>query len=95
MNNGFETRLRALEDDLERRLTAIEDAAQRREELQESRHEEQKKQHTDNSGRLKKIEDILIETAVYFKVGRWVMVAVWTIGSAVITALTMKWLGAK
>lgn len=95
MNGPYEARLRALEDDnerrqdgLERRLTSIEDNAERRERLQESRH-------TDNSARLKKIEDAFLETAVYFKVGRWVVTVASVIGTAVITALATKWLGAK
>lgn len=51
--------------------------------------------HAERGLRLGAIEKTLIEIGVYLKVGRWVITAAWAVGSAVATALAMKWLGAK
>jgi hypothetical protein len=71
-----------------RRLDTIEADARRREETQEQRHRE-------NTERFAKIEKVLIEASVYFKLGRWTMNILMAIGGGVIVALLTKWAGVK
>lgn len=53
----------------------------------------QSTQHAENGLRLTGIECTLLEIKVYFKVGRWVMNAIWAIGGAVAATLFAKWVG--
>ena len=89
MTVALETRLATLERDvhvLDTELRGLRTAMTSHVTVQESHHSE-------NSLRLTKIEHALVEIAVYFKLGRWVMYAVWTlIGGAAAVVLT-KWLG--
>jgi hypothetical protein len=73
---------------LMRRLEAIETDARRREEMQERRHRE-------NTERFAKIEKVLIEASVYFKLGRWTMNILMAIGGGLIVAVLAKWAGVK
>jgi hypothetical protein len=71
-----------------RRLDTIEADARRREETQERRHGE-------NTERFAKIEKVLIEASVYFKLGRWTMNILMAIGGGLVVAVLTKWAGAK
>lgn len=73
---------------LEARIASLEREAGRDKLTGDARHKE-------NGDRLGAIEKSLTEIAVYFKVGRWVMHAVWALGGSVATAFLIKWLGAK
>ena len=89
MTAALETRIANLEKDvhiINTQLRSLQDEMKSHVTVQGNHHSE-------NSLRLTKIEHALVEIAVYFKLGRWVMYAVWTlIGGAGAVVLT-KWLG--
>lgn len=81
---ALEVRVATLEREIRELKSRVDSAAT----VQDTRH-------TENGDRLASIEKTLTEIAVYLKIGRWVMHAVWAIGGSVATAFAMKWLGTK
>ena len=53
----------------------------------------QNSHHAENGLRLTAIENTMLEIKVYFKVGRWVMNAVWAVLGAAGAGLAVKWFG--
>jgi hypothetical protein len=82
-----------------RRLEKIEADARQREETQQRRHEENTESlhriEKETIERFAKIEKVLTEASVYFRLGRWTMNLLMAIGGGMIVALLTKWVGAK
>ena len=81
--------------DLQTRLSLVEHELQSMRKEQEEMREDSDMKHEDNSTRLARIETTLVEIAIYFKVGRWVMNCVWVLAGAAGSAVVMKWFGLK
>lgn len=82
-----------------RRLETIEGDARRREETQHLRYEENAarlcRMERETTERFAKIEKILIESSIYFNLGRWTMNFLMVLGGGVAVAVVTKWMGAK
>jgi hypothetical protein len=82
-----------------RRLEIIETDARRREETQQQRHEENASRlyriERETTERFAKIEKILTEASIYFKLGRWTMNFLMVIAGGAVVAILTKWMGAK
>lgn len=82
-----------------RRLEIIEGDARRREDTQQQRHDENTarlyKIERETVERFTKVEKILTEAFVYFRMGRWTMNLLMVIGGGMAVALITKWMGTK
>lgn len=81
-------RLETRFDNVEREMEELERRLEKREAIQDVRHDE-------NRTRLSGIEGTLREIGGAFKVGRWVMHAIWAVAGTALGLLFAKWAGAK
>lgn len=80
---------------LERRLLQLESKLAELVLREEGREKANENKHVQNYKRLEGIEKTLAEIAVYFKIGRWVVNAIWAIGGTAAGLVFAKWIGLK